>query len=288
MDTPEVRQSLPEVRMTELRRSAEVIGYDEVVMLGFRDSGMPGSELNDDPRCFARATLDDAVSRLVEVIRRTQPQVIITYPEDQQAYPHPDHLRVHEVTVAAFGAAGDPAAFPEAGDPWQPLKLYYTIWSRRRMLAMHEKFLELGLASPFDDRWFERPSLDHLVTTAVDVSGFGHVQLAALRAHATQIDPASSFWFGLPPEVATAAHPYDEYVLACDLCRDCRGVPPGGSEGPGAESQAEGPGAEDASTFGGSDGFSTQLESDLFDGVRGGSQQLAVSDVTGAGLRWSR
>ena len=76
MDTPEVRDNLHAIRMDELRRSAEVIGYDEIVMLGYRDSGMPGTEANANPASFARADLDQAVGRLVAVIRRTRPQVI--------------------------------------------------------------------------------------------------------------------------------------------------------------------------------------------------------------------
>ena len=51
------------------------------------------------------------------VIRRVRPQVVVTYPDDQNGYPHPDHLRVHEISVVAFDAAGDPARFPEAGPP---------------------------------------------------------------------------------------------------------------------------------------------------------------------------
>ena len=165
MDTPEVRDNLHEVRMEELARSAEVIGYDEVVMLGYRDSGMPDSDANKDPRCFARADLDEAVGRLVEIIRRERPQVIVTYGDDQQGYPHPDHLRVHDISVAAFDAAADASKFPDAGEPWQISKLYYSVWSRARMVATHEKFLELGLESPFDEKWFDRPTQDDRITT---------------------------------------------------------------------------------------------------------------------------
>src|SRR5918911_2321823 len=83
MDRPEVRERLPEVRAEELAKSAEAIGYDEVVMLGYRDSGMPGTPENEDPRSFARAELDEAIGRLVAVIRRERPQVIITYGDEQ-------------------------------------------------------------------------------------------------------------------------------------------------------------------------------------------------------------
>ncbi len=217
MDRPEVRDRLHEVRMEELAEATAVIGYDEVVMLGYRDSGMPDSEANSDPRSFAAAPLEQAVGRLVGEIRRTRPQVIVTYNEDQSGYPHPDHLRVHEVSVAAFEAAGDPEAYPGTGDPWQPLKLYYTVWSRRRIVALHEKFLELGLESPFDEGWFSRPSHDDSITTSIDLTGFADVRPRALLAHATQVDPKSSFWFGLPPEVTHEAHPFDDYVLARSL-----------------------------------------------------------------------
>src|SRR3954470_8054950 len=201
MDKPEVRERLHDVRMEELARATELIGYDEVVMLGYRDSGMPDSEENADPRSFAQADLDEAVGRLVEVIRRERPQVIVTYGDDQQGYPHPDHLRVHDISLPAFDAAGDPDAYPELGDPWIVSKLYYTVWSRARMLATHEKFGELGLESPFTEDWFKRPSQDERITTTVPLDGFEDVRMEALLAHATQVDPKSPFWFGLPREV---------------------------------------------------------------------------------------
>ena len=214
-DRPEVRERLPQVRMEELARATVVIGYDEVVLLGYRDSGMPGTPTNEDPACFARADLDEAVGRLVAVIRRERPQVVVTYADDQEGYPHPDHLRVHEITLPAFDAAGDPDAYPDLGPPWQPLKLYYVAWSRARMLAIHEKFLELGLQSPFDEKWFDRPDHDHRITTRLDVSEHNDVRRAALLAHETQIDPESPFWFGLPPDVV--AYRYDDYILARSL-----------------------------------------------------------------------
>ena len=217
LDTPEVRADIAAIRREELDRAAGIIGYDEVVLLGYRDSGMLDSEANSHPECFAAAPLDEAVGRLVEVVRRVRPQVIVTYDEDQSGYPHPDHVRVHEISVAAFEAAADPERFPGAGEPFQPSKLYYTVWSRKRILATHEKFLELGLESPFDERWFERPSNEHRITTSVDLVGFEDVRADALRAHATQVDPESKFWFGLPPEVARAVHPFDDYALARSL-----------------------------------------------------------------------
>jgi len=214
LDTPEVRDNIHEVRQRELERAAEIIGYDEIALLGYRDSGMPDSEDNAHPENFANAPLDEAVGRLVEVIRRERPNVIVTYSDDQRGYPHPDHLRVHDISIVAFDAAGDPDRFPEAGEPWEPQKLYYVVWSRTRIKATHDKFLELGLESPFGDDWFTRPSQDDQITTSIDIADWYDVRLDSLLAHETQVDPESPFWFGLPREVSRTVHPYDDYVLA--------------------------------------------------------------------------
>lgn len=214
MDRDEIRARLPEVRREELDRAAAIIGYDEVVMLGYRDSGMPDSEANAHPDAFANADLDEAIGRLVAILRSERPQVVVTYADDQQGYPHPDHLRVHDITHPAVERAADPTHRPELGPAWQVAKIYYSVWSRRRIQQTHEKFVELGLESPFDDRWFKRPSQDDRITTSIDLAGYNHVRLDALVAHATQVDPVSPFWFGLPREVSEQIHPYDDYILA--------------------------------------------------------------------------
>ncbi len=225
MDVPEVHADLPGVREAELASAAEIIGYDEVLMLGYRDSGMKDSEHNVRSDAFANADLDEAVGRLVAIIRRVRPQVVVTYPDARGEYDHPDHVQVHDVSVPAFHAAGDPGRYPEAGPAWQPSKLYYTMWSRARIAGLHEKFLELGIESPYDEWWFKRPSRDHLITTQVPIGEHWDVRGDALRAHATQIDPASPFWFGLPDDVARTVHPFDDYRLAA-CCVDGRPVDP--------------------------------------------------------------
>jgi mycothiol S-conjugate amidase len=184
------------------------------VILCYRDSGMPGTEANARPDSFAQAPLDEAVDRLVAVIRRERPQVILTYPDGQSEYPHPDHLRVHEISLVAFDAAGDPDRYPEAGAPFFPLKLYYSIWPAERFRQIHAKFLELGMESPFDEARLQRLTQDDPYTTAIDVLGFQNVRGAALKAHATQVDPNSPFWFGLPAEVLEEIHPMDQFRLA--------------------------------------------------------------------------
>ena len=220
MDLPEVRANLPAIRRRELELATKIIGYDEVVLLGYRDSGMPDTAANADPRSFAQAPLDEAVGRLVEVIRRVRPQVIITYQQDQRQYPHPDHLRVHEISVAAFTAAGDPRRYPEAGEPFQPLKLYYSVFSADEFRARHKALVEHGLPSPFAERLERHTKGDreHLRPTAhVALGEFAGVRRDALIAHATQIDPTTPHWFGLPAETELELHPADTFYLAANL-----------------------------------------------------------------------
>lgn len=225
VDTPEVRANLPAVRLQELRNSAAALGYRAVHLLGYHDSGMPDTDDNARPDNFANAPLEEAVGKLVAVIRAERPQVIVTYAEDREFYPHPDHIRVHEISGPAFDAAGDPDAYPELGEPWQPLKLYYTGFSRRRIEALDAAFRARGEESPYR-QWFERglPDRDDRFTTFVEVGDFLHKRREALLAHRTQVDP-EGFWMRLPDDVIREVFPWEEFVLARSLVDT--GVPEG-------------------------------------------------------------
>jgi mycothiol S-conjugate amidase len=225
-DTPEVRADLGAVRMAELRASVEAIGYAELYLLGYRDSGMPDTEANARADNFANAPLDEAVGRLVAIIRREQPQVLVTYGDESAFYAHPDHMRVHEISVVAFDAAGDPDRFPDAGAPWQPQKLYYSGFSFRRIRALHDAYEQIGEPSPYAERMAqleERLGTAEVVitppTTLVDVGDFLDVRRRALLAHRTQIDP-ESHWMTVPDELMRETFPWEEYVLARSLLTD--------------------------------------------------------------------
>ena len=212
LDQPEVKACLPEVRRAELTAATTHLGYQRVWMLGYRDSNMPAS---GEPGTFAAASLEETVRALVRLIRQERPHVVVTYSDNQRGYQHPDHLRVHDASVPAYKAAGDPAFHPELGAAWTPQKLYYAVWSRAGLMAEHEAFVRLGLESPYNvERWQRRPSMDYRLTTKVFIGDHWEQVQAALRAHATQIDPNSQHWFGLPPEVARTTYPYDDYILA--------------------------------------------------------------------------
>ncbi len=167
-DTPEARADLAAVRMRELEASVGIIGYHELYLLGYRDSGMPDTEHNAHPDNFANADLDEAVGRLVRIIRDERPQVIISYPDARGGgYQHPDHIRVYDIGLLGFERAGDADWYPDLGEPWQPLKLYSSGgFSRERIVKIHEYFTSRGEESPFKE-WIERmpPAADRPDTT---------------------------------------------------------------------------------------------------------------------------
>jgi mycothiol S-conjugate amidase len=220
MERPEIVANLPAVRMAELEEATKIIGYDTVHLLGYRDSGMPDTEANARPDNFANAPAREAIDRFARVIRDERPQVIITYGEDQSRYPHPDHLRVHDISNPAIARAADPDWAD--GEPWQVAKLYYSHgFSRRRLLAMHSWYLEQGQESPYAD-WLSKIDEDHdiRVTTRIDVGEHIAVMRLALLAHRTQVDP-EGWWFRVPEDEMRRRHPWEEYQLAWSR------VPPG-------------------------------------------------------------
>jgi mycothiol S-conjugate amidase len=221
MDRPEIRADLPRVRREEMARARQILGVSQR-FLGFTDSGLPeGDPPPPLPEgCFALEKLEDAAQPLVQAVREFRPHVMLTYDENG-GYPHPDHVMTHRVSVEAFDAAADPDRYPGSGEPWQPLKLYYFVsFHKARFTALHEEMERRGLESPYaewfarwddEDRAAARPELE--ITTRVPCGDFFPVRDQALLAHATQIDPESS-WFACPVEVQQAAWPTEDYHLA--------------------------------------------------------------------------
>jgi mycothiol S-conjugate amidase len=220
MDRPEIRVNLSRVRQEEMARAREILGVRQQ-FLGFIDSGLPeGDPLPPLPEgCFALQKLEDAAGPLVRAVREFRPHVMMTY-DETGGYPHPDHVMTHQVSVEAFDAAADPDRYPGSGEPWQPLKLYYFVsW----FTALHEEMERRGPESPYtewfrrwddEDRAATRPRLK--ITTRVPCADFFAVRDQALLAHATQIDPGSS-WFACPIEVQQATWPTEDYHLARSL-----------------------------------------------------------------------
>ena len=217
LDRDAERALLAQVRPRELMDAATVIGFNEVVMLGYHDSGMVDSPANLNPKSFHMADIDEAAGRLVKIIRSERPQILVTYGDEQSGYPHPDHIKVHDVSILAFDRAGDAQWYPEFGAPWQPLKMYYSAWSRKRIVAIHEAMLALRGSSPFDENWFTRPDVDTRITTRIEIGDYYWARSGALRAHATQVDASESFWFGLSDAELATVYPWEDWILARSL-----------------------------------------------------------------------
>jgi len=228
MDTSEVLANLPAIRREEMARAREILGVRQR-FLGFIDSGLP----EGDPKpplpegSFAVLPLAEAAARLVGLVREFRPHVILTY-DETGGYPHPDHIKTHQVAVEAFEAAADPDRYPDVGgEPWQPLKLYYIIaFHQEKYAAQHAELLRRGLESPYSKifaEWEERArkraergDRPLEITTRVTAADYFEVRDNALRAHATQVDPNGS-WFAVPRDVERIAWPTEDYHLARSL-----------------------------------------------------------------------
>ena len=149
---------LGEYRTGELAAACAELGVTDHRFLGgpgrWRDSGMMGTEGNDDPRCFWRADVDQAAGALLDVIREVRPQVLVTY-DANGFYGHPDHIQAHRVAWRAFGPGGTHGL----------VKFYAT-------------------AAPDSGR----------VTTEIDATAYLGRKLAAMSAHATQITVDAPFF----------------------------------------------------------------------------------------------
>jgi N-acetyl-1-D-myo-inositol-2-amino-2-deoxy-alpha-D-glucopyranoside deacetylase len=175
---------------------------------------MMGEPSNDNPACFWRADLDEAVGELVKVIREVRPQVVIGY-DDNGGYGHPDHIQAHRVAVGAFAAAGDPDRYPEAGEPWAPTKLYEALVPKSLLVQAFHALKEMGEEAPFGVTEPGEVGFgvdDEVITTQVDARAYLDNKMAALRAYPTQVAVDGHF-FALSNDVGQGAFALEHYRL---------------------------------------------------------------------------
>jgi N-acetyl-1-D-myo-inositol-2-amino-2-deoxy-alpha-D-glucopyranoside deacetylase len=196
MDPDAIRPRLGELRREELAAALKILGAGEPRLLGYLDSGMMGTDGNDDPASFWRAPFDEAVGRMVAHIRELRPDVLVTY-DAFGNYGHPDHIQAHRVASAAVEAADVGALYPEAGPPWRVRKVYQSTITRGAVAAFNRAMLERGLPSPFGEdavpEDLQFGTLDELIGAVVDVTPWIPRKRAAMVAHASQIGPESLF-----------------------------------------------------------------------------------------------
>lgn len=215
MDQPGIKERMTELREAELETACDILGVEQIYLLGWRDSGMPGTESNKHPDAFCNADPVEAIGRMVEIIRRERPEVVLCY-DESRGYEHPDHVAVHRWGTQAFHDAGDPAKHRERGEPWAPSKLYYfATFTKKRFRTLNDAAVAEGLESPYAgwlEEWDTLGFSEPEITCQVDVSDFIELRSKALLAHATQIDP-DSFWFAVPDEMHRRIYPWEDYTL---------------------------------------------------------------------------
>jgi len=205
MDEAATRPRLGEVRTEELRRATEILGVDRQVYLGYVDSGMAGTEGNDDPASFHQATLLEAAGLLAGVLREERPDVVVTYGADG-IYGHPDHVKAHEVTIAALDLMQDL-------EGWSPAKAYFAAVPRSGLEAMRKIAEEAGMDTFGDDSMTLVGIPDEVITTRVDVSEFIDRKRRSFAAHVSQNDPDSPF-ATMQDSIYRMAFGTEHYVLA--------------------------------------------------------------------------
>ncbi len=193
--TPE---NLGAVREAELRCAAEKIGVNNLYFLDYRDSGMLGTPDNNHPCAFWQANLFEVAEKLVRIIRRHKPHVILTF-DPNGGYGHPDHIKIHQASLIAYFVSGDPRIYPdqiqkEGLEPWTVSKLYWGAFPRSRF----EKYAELAKQAGLDlgvpmQEFLKRAQPDAIITTRIDVSPYVDFKLSALYCHASQMNPNSIF-----------------------------------------------------------------------------------------------
>jgi len=222
MDRPGVLENIGSIRREEMAEAAAALGIQHR-WLGHVDSGLPGNPLDPNIKkmlpegCFALKEDDEVAQELVEIIREFKPQVVITYDENG-GYPHPDHLMVYRSSIIAWDKAGDETYHPELGQPWEPKKLYYSHgFVYQRMKIFHDLLIEEGKTSPYGPmlaRWDTTfGDIMARVTTQVECADYFQNREDALRAHATQIDPAGAF-LATPVDIQQQYWPTEEFELA--------------------------------------------------------------------------
>ena len=205
--------NLGEIRERELRAAATVLGVEDVTLLGYRDSGMAGTDDNAHPNALCNAPADDVVGALVGIIRRSKPVVVITF-DPSGGYGHPDHVAIHHHTVEAFAAASDASRFTDRGEPWSPSRLFYTVFTKGMFLAMRERLQRFGADASEMDQWESVANLydDDEVHLGMDISAVADAKWDALNSHRTQFGDNNIF-SRIPVEEAKAALSRESFVL---------------------------------------------------------------------------
>lgn len=211
LNEAEFNKDIKEFRKLEMQESIRLLGAKHE-WLGFEDSGWV--ESGPVPKgTFADLSIDEPGDELIKIVREFKPQVLITYDENG-GYPHPDHIRTHEISMHAWENSRHLTYKPELGFPWTIQKLYYhQTFNSKKLATFAEAFDRLGIKNPYLE-WFDEEFDDsYLVTTQIECADYFAVRDAVLKAHASQVDPAGD-WFAMPREEEKKIWPFEDFQLA--------------------------------------------------------------------------
>jgi N-acetyl-1-D-myo-inositol-2-amino-2-deoxy-alpha-D-glucopyranoside deacetylase len=192
LDADEAQARLGEIREGESREACAILGVTDVYFLGYRDSGMADTEHNQHPDAFMNAPLEETTERLLEIVRATRPQVVVTY-DESGGYGHPDHIMASRTTTEAFKRA-------EAEGITQ--KLYYSTRSREGFRAYVEGLRSIDLQIPWvqgDINFDEYGLPDAEIAAHIDIAAYAPLKKQALAVHRTQIKP-DFFYLQIPDD----------------------------------------------------------------------------------------
>ena len=183
-------KDIASLRTAELDCAAGHLGLKDVFYLGYRDSGMPGSEDNKHPQAQINHPVEEVAGRVVKLIRALKPDVVLTF-DPIGGYKHPDHIHIHNATVLAFEKANDASFHPEAGEAFRPSALYYQVFPRG-FLKLITRFMPLFGQDPTkfgrnkDINIKELAEVDFPVHVRLDIRSAAQAKAEASICHASQ------------------------------------------------------------------------------------------------------
>ena len=236
LDVDEARPRLAQIRASELACSVDALGGGSIHhhLLGYRDSGMIGTDANEHPESFWQSDLDEATRRLLEIVREARPAAIVTYDENGN-YGHPDHINAARIARQAYLAS--------AGEPWAVSRFYEVAFARERWFGLMTAMKERGITLPWDFDAALAPAADELnptnaaalaqvgeaieaeesdaiefgrseadITTTVDVSAFIDAKRRSMDCHKTQRQDLG-WLLDLPADLADGAISTEYFIL---------------------------------------------------------------------------
>jgi len=199
-------QAVAQIRLSELRESAKILGVTNLELLGYHDSGMPEWDYRNRPDAFCNVPQELVAARIVALIEQYRPQVVITY-DDNSAYQHPDHVHAAKSAAAAVASSGLPAKFYQ-------IAMRRSSWRKvmEALRAAGEDVGEWDEVTPEMIKQMEEE--ERRITTTVDIRDLLEVKRNALLAHASQI--ADSWFSKIPPAIAADVFGQESFVRVID------------------------------------------------------------------------